>query len=65
MTMKPADLEDVRARLNVTRREFYESLGIPHSRYKRMVDGVAPIPVYIALSCRALVNGLKPWGDDV
>lgn len=38
-----------------------EALGLSRNMPRRYEDGSAPIPLYIALACAALIRGLQPW----
>lgn len=59
--MTPADLEHWRNTLGVSRAEACRRLGIAPNTWTAYQAGRAPIPVYIALACAALIRGIAPW----
>jgi transcriptional regulator with XRE-family HTH domain len=58
--MTPTTLAAWRERLGLNRSEAALALGLSRNGYTRYEEGVAPIPLYIALACAALAYGLPP-----
>jgi plasmid maintenance system antidote protein VapI len=58
--MTATDLESFRARMGWNRKTLGAELGISQDRLRRLLDGVQPIPRYMALACAALAYGLPP-----
>lgn len=50
-----------RRAMGFNRLQSAEAIGISRNMPQRYEDGLAPIPLYIALACAALVRGIKPW----
>jgi len=63
--MSPASLAAWRKRLGLNKTEAAAALGLSRNAYSayeagRWAGRLRPIPIYIALACQALANGLPP-----
>ncbi len=47
-------------RMNWTRKQAHEALGISDNTYRRYENGETPVPMHIRLACRALLENLPP-----
>lgn len=61
--MSPAQLIAWRERLGWTRIEASRQIGCSQNSITAWEAGRTRIPRYIALACRALANGMRPWGE--
>lgn len=52
-----------RSRLKMNRTEFADALGLNRRTQRNYEEGKVTIPLYIALACAALAQGLPPMGD--
>lgn len=53
-----------RERLNWTRIKASRQLGCSQNSITAWEAGRNRIPRYIALACRALANGMRPWPEE-
>ena len=60
--MTPADFTTWRERMGLNRTQAAEALGLSRNMPAKYEAG-APIPLYIALACAALIRGVKPWPE--
>ena len=58
--MTPASLTAWMTRQNLNKVEACASLGIARTTLDRYLDGSTRIPLYIALACAAVAEGVKP-----
>lgn len=58
--MTPASLIAWRKRQCWTAAEAARQLGLARNTYMAYEAGTHPIPLYVALACQALANGLPP-----
>ena len=61
--MTPATFTATHKRLGMSRAAFARELGCARNTANKYAAGTVPIPRYIALSCAALLYGLKPPPD--
>jgi DNA-binding XRE family transcriptional regulator len=60
--MTPADFTRWRSLMGFNRTQAAEALGLSRNMPAKYEVG-APIPLYIALACAALVRGIAPWPE--
>jgi transcriptional regulator with XRE-family HTH domain len=58
--MTPASIKFWRERFGWSQAEAARQLGTARNTYMGYESGAQPIPLYIALACQALANGLPP-----